>query len=109
MIEPKVKVNGHEVLEFKTHFRKITDSGYYDFKNKGYIIKNNSTATVTIDDVYEMSRFEVIGPGLSMSNAFIVDRLKIVFGSTGTKDLQIAEILPHDPELAHYVNQKIAR
>ena len=46
----KVFVNGNEVLEFKTHFRKITESGYYDFKNKGYVIKNNSTATVILED-----------------------------------------------------------
>lgn len=103
------KVNGHEVIEFRTHYRKITQDGYYDFKNIGYSIKRTGTADVTIDDDYTMSQNEVIAPGLSIPNGFFIDRKKIKFGATGTKELQVVEILPYDEELAHYVEQKTAR
>jgi hypothetical protein len=100
-------IEGKEVIEFTHYIHSMKENGYLILRCHSYTIVNAGDETVTINDVKTLPRGAATGVSMTESNHFIVDKLKIVFEGNGANPrIEITEIVPYHPQLAHYVNQK---
>jgi len=101
-------VDGNEIVEYRFSVNVITVEGYYILQCSSFTLQNTGNTLVTIDGNFVMKGGQVLSLSVTNQNEFIAQRIKIQFGAGATPKLEIIEMLPNHPDLAHYVMNKKA-
>lgn len=84
----------------------ITANGTYQFNGTVIILQNTGTADVVINDGFTMVQNQTLQLAVNQETyAIIPARFKMIFGSTGTRRVEVITMIPNDPDFNNYVQQ----
>jgi hypothetical protein len=96
-----------KIIENEISCQVVSKSGYVSLIAKGVVFQNIGDDTATINGTITILPRASFMFSMSTESDLIVQKLKIMFAGVGPNPrLEVIEILPKDPEIAHYIRSK---